>query len=60
MDADQKKARNFTTEHGEEQNRNLTLISRITRIALPISAILAIFLIRAHPRWSAVVFCFLP
>jgi hypothetical protein len=59
MNADQKKARNFTTEarrHGEEKNKNLTLISRITRIALPIpailaiSAILAILLIRVHRR----------
>jgi len=49
----------FTTEtrrHGEEQNKDLTLISRITRIVLAVSAIfassanLAILLIRAHPR----------
>jgi len=59
MNADRKKATNFTTEtrrHGEEQNKDLTLISRLTRIALPISAILAIpailaiLLIRVNPR----------
>jgi len=58
MNADRKKATNFTTEarrHGE-QNKDLTLISQIARIALPISAILAIpailaiLLIRVNPR----------